>query len=587
MSTIFHSTSEMLKSILDSVKSGRTQLPDFQRGWVWDDDRIRNLLTSILKSYPIGAVMLLETGGSNLKFKPRLVEGLILDNQVEPQRLILDGQQRITSLFQALYLDEPVKTKDIRGREIKRRYYLDINIATDEYGDKDEAIVSTPEDGIVKGKGNVILYDYSTKEKECEAGMLPIHYLFKPEKLLEWQNIYFNIERSDKRSNKWSKFMADVFSAFNNYQVPVITMLNTTPKDAVCQVFEHVNTGGVNLTVFELLTASFAADDFSLRDDWESRYNKSFDSNEKSFIKNPILNKLSNTDFLQAIALLVTYDRKKGRPNAAVSCKRKDILDLTVEEYKKWSDIVEEGFYQAAKFLMELKIFKRRDIPYPSQLIPLTAILVELGNKASNKGVRDLIARWYWSGVFGELYGSATETRFAKDLPQVLNWINGGELPDTIKDSNFEMDRLITLRTRNSAAYKGIHALLMKKGCHDFMSGVSIDLQTYYSESIDIHHIFPTKYCNSKNISRDLYNSIINKTPLSARTNRSIGGNAPSKYLEFLEEEKNITPEALNNMLETHLIDVESIRNNDFETFFEKRKEVLYNAILNEMGQDE
>ena len=115
MSTIFHSTSEMLKSILDSVKSGRTQLPDFQRGWVWDDERIRNLLTSILKSYPIGAVMLLETGGSGINFKPRLVEGLILDNEVTPQRLILDGQQRITSLFQALYLEEPVKTRDSRG----------------------------------------------------------------------------------------------------------------------------------------------------------------------------------------------------------------------------------------------------------------------------------------------------------------------------------------------------------------------------------------------------------------------------------------------------------------------------------------
>ena len=81
-----------------------------------------------------------------------------------------------------------------------------------------------------------------------------------------------------------------------------------------------------------------------------------------------------------------------------------------------------------------------------------------------------------------------------------------------------------------------------------------------YSESIGIHHVFPTKYCNSRNISIDLYNSIINKTPLSARTNRSIGGNAPSKYLKFLEKEKNIGPETLNNMLKTHLIDVKSIR---------------------------
>ena len=185
-----------------------------------------------------------------------------------------------------------------------------------------------------------------------------------------------------------------------------------------------------------------------MREDWEKRYNQKSNNDERSFINDPILNKLSNTDFLQTIALLTTYDRKKNRPNAAVSCKRKDILDLKVENYKKWSDIVEEGFYQAAQFLMEMKIFRRRDIPYPSQLIPLAAIFVELGNKSSNKSVRDSIARWYWSGVFGELYGSATETRFAKDLPQVIDWINGGELPDTIKEANFEIDRLITLRTK-------------------------------------------------------------------------------------------------------------------------------------------
>lgn len=586
MGTIFHSTSEMLKSILDSVKEGRTQLPDFQRGWVWDDERIRKLLTSILKSYPIGAVMLLETGSSNVNFKPRLVEGLRLEHEVIPQRLILDGQQRITSLFQALYLDESVKTIDSRGNEIKRYYYLDINIATDENADKDDAIVSTSEEKLVKGKGNVIIADYSTMEKECEAGMLPIHYLFRPDKLLQWQNKYFSIDTSVERSIKWSKFMAEAFSSFNNYQIPVITLLNTTPKEAVCQVFENVNTGGVTLTVFELLTASFAADNFSLRDDWRHRYNGALnDNSDKGFKNNPILNGLSNTDFLQTIALLVTYNWKKDNPNAAVSCKRRDILNLNIEDYKRWGDKVEDGFYEASKFLMEQKIFARRDIPYPTQLIPLSAIFVELGNKANNKTIRDKIAKWYWSGVFGELYGAATETRFAKDLPQVLSWLNGEDIPDTVNEANFEADRLLSMRTRNSAAYKGVHALLMKEGCHDFMSGVSIDLQTYFSESIDIHHIFPIRYCNRNNISNSLYNSIINKTPLSGRTNRSIGGNAPSIYLKFLEEDRNITPEALNNILRTHLIDVDSIRKDNFQDFFEKRKGALFNIILEAMGQ--
>ena len=291
MATIFHSTSEMLKSVLDSVKEGRTQLPDFQRGWVWDDERIRRLLVSILKSYPIGSVMLLETGNPNVRFKPRLVEGVELEYATLPQRLILDGQQRITSLYQALYNEKPVETRNSQGRKVNRWYYLDINIASDLNADQDDAIISVPEDKIIKGKGGVILADYSTLEKECQAGVIPVYYLYRPEKLLEWQNRYFSIASSkhSERSLKWSQFMSGAFASFNNYQLPIITLLNTTPKDAVCQVFENVNTGGVTLTVFELLTASFAADNFSLRSDWESRYS--------GFRDNPILSILDNTDF--------------------------------------------------------------------------------------------------------------------------------------------------------------------------------------------------------------------------------------------------------------------------------------------------
>lgn len=590
MPTIFHSTSELLKGLLDSVKDGRTQLPDFQRGWVWDDERIRKLLVSVLKSYPIGSVMLLETGNPNVKFKPRLVEGVELNHQVEPQRFILDGQQRITSLYQALYVDEAVKTRDSRGKEVKRWYYLDLNIATDPEADKDEAIVSVPEDKKIKGKGNVVIADYSTMEKECEAGMLPVHYLFQSDKLLEWQNQYLNIETPSQehslRWHRWSRFMSEALSAFNNYQLPVITLLNTTPKEAVCQVFENVNTGGMTLTVFELLTASFAADNYSLRDDWRLRYEgSSNDGGPQGFRHNYVLSMLDNTDFLQTIVLLVTYNRKKINPRAAVSCKRRDILNLDVEEYKQWNDKVTKGFYEAAKFLMEQNVFSKRDIPYPSQLIPLAAILVELGPKAHNQMVRQKIAQWYWCGVFGELYGAATETRFAKDLPQVINWLNGGDEPDTVSEAAFDPDRLLTMRTRNSAAYKGVHVLLMREGCRDFMSGVPIDLQTYYSESIDIHHIFPRAYCRKNNIPKDLCNSIINKTPLSSKTNRAIGGNAPTVYLEFLETEEQIAPEILDEVLKTHLIDVDALRSNDFHTFFEKRKQALYYKALKAMGR--
>src|SRR5262249_40847385 len=148
--TMFDSTKESLLDLLRSIRDGKTQLPDFQRGWVWDDEHICSLLASISLSYPIGAVMMLQTGNADVRFKPRAVEGVKLNVLPEPERLILDGQQRLTSLFQSLFLGQAVTTRDVRGNQIKRWYYLDIHKALSANGDRDEAIIGLPEDRKVR-----------------------------------------------------------------------------------------------------------------------------------------------------------------------------------------------------------------------------------------------------------------------------------------------------------------------------------------------------------------------------------------------------------------------------------------------------
>ena len=83
----------LLKDILDQIGRGEVQLPEFQRGWVWDDPHIRSLIASVSLGYPIGAVMFLEAGG--VPFKPRLFEGVCLTPQPTPKTFVLDGQQRV------------------------------------------------------------------------------------------------------------------------------------------------------------------------------------------------------------------------------------------------------------------------------------------------------------------------------------------------------------------------------------------------------------------------------------------------------------------------------------------------------------
>jgi hypothetical protein len=143
--TTFDSTKTHLLDILKSISEGRTQLPDFQRAWIWDDEHVKGLLASVSLAYPIGAVMLLQTGNSDFRFKPRLVEGVKTVGSTQPEALILDGQQRLTSLFQAVFSGSVVETRNDRGQPIKRWYYIDITAALDPYLDREEAIRSLPE----------------------------------------------------------------------------------------------------------------------------------------------------------------------------------------------------------------------------------------------------------------------------------------------------------------------------------------------------------------------------------------------------------------------------------------------------------
>lgn len=359
------------------------------------------------------------------------------------------------------------------------------------------------------------------------------------------------------------------------YKIPVISLGKDTPKEAVCQVFENVNTGGVSLTVFELVTAIFAMDDFELRKDWEERKAKYFDGD--------LLSCITATDFLTACTLLSTY--KKG---GTVSCKKKDVLNLSLKDYNNFADALSEGFVEAEKILQEERVFSNKDLPYSTQLIPLAALctLLSNGNRIKVTNIKNKIRQWYWCGVFGELYGGANETRYVNDVVGVMNWIeNNGNVPKTIQESYFNPTRLLTLQSRQSAAYKGIMALILKNHCKDFISGREMDFTVYKSENIDIHHIFPRSYCEKNNLSKEKWNSVVNKTPISYSTNREIGGVAPSEYLKKIEEKGQVNYNSLNDYLQTHLIDVSAARSNDFEKHIVLRAKLLLDAIEKATGK--
>ena len=579
ISSTFKSGEPSLPELLADIETGKIQLPDFQRGWVWDDDHIRSLIASVSMSYPIGAVMLLQTGGDGVQFQPRPIEGVTLRNGAQPEYLILDGQQRMTSLFLSLYSDSPVNTKTSKGQKIQRIYYLDIVKCLDPQEDRMEAVLSLPVDRrLTSDFGRKTDLDVSTTELEYEQDLFPLASLYNQGRYTSWRRGYQRKYRFDEvRLDRFDQFEAEVIERFRSYRVPIIELLKDTPKEAVCHVFEKVNTGGVTLTVFELVTAIFAADNFNLRKDWEAR--------QECFEPHEILRGVDATAFLTAVTLLSTYQKHLGDDLTPVSCKRKDVLKLSLNDYHSLADRIEEGFKQATRFLAREKVFDPKTLPYATQLTPLSAICAVLGARFEQDPVRRKLAQWYWCGVFGELYGGANESRFALDITEVIAWIEGGSIPRTIRDASFSPTRLLSLQSRLSAAYKGLMALLMKAGSRDLLSGDPIEIINYFDLAIDIHHIFPKAYCEKNGYPRMIWNSAVNKAPLSARTNRLLGGRAPGDYLSSLEKNQGMATDRLDQILLTHGISPGLLRTNSFEEFVRDRASQLLDLIEKAMGK--
>lgn len=572
-----------LGEYLSWTRSGEVQLPDFQRGYKWEDERIRQLLITVLRGHPLGAVMLLKTGSSQVRFKPRPIEGVDVAVDTEAKFLLLDGQQRLTSLTQALSGEGVVNTKDSRGKLLDRRYLIHMQTALSDHNRVDEALLSVPADGVVRTNfGKDVILDLSDHDKQREHGYFPLHLLYGD--YMSWI-----LELHDRDLGK--EFHERFIKPAATYDIPAIVLDENTDKAAVATVFEKVNIGGLPLNVFELLTAVFAGDatyykqsgeDFRLNDDWKETQLK--------WASHPVLAAVENTDFLQAVTMLATRRRNLAdttdRP-PAISAKREDVLKLTLADYLEWRDPLREAFVWAATFLADRYIFASRDVPYSKQLVPLAAIRVALDKDADLIAVSERLVRWYWCGVLGELYGSAIETRFARDIEMVPAWAKDETKPTprTVQDANFTESRLHSLRTRNAAAYKGIAALLLAGGARDWMEDKQLDKVQYVDLAVDIHHVFPQKWCNDNGIDDEHRESIVNKTTISARTNRTIGGAAPSSYLAIIETRAQIEPSRLDELVSSHLIPADHLRADDFDAYFASRREALCELVESTIGK--
>jgi hypothetical protein len=583
-SSSFTITQSPLLNLLQDIKQGKIQLVDFQRSWCWDEDRITRLLASVSLGFPVGAIMLVEQGNPDVQFKPRLVEGVNLDDPPLPTALIADGQQRLTALFMSLLSDQSVRID--RGKRYppeKHWYYINIEQALNyPHSKRHKAILGFSVDETLYRDGEFLL-DCSTRTIEAELGLFPLFQVFN---FPEWRSHYCNCWHDDPpKLAMIEEFEATVIRNFEQYQMGVFLLSAELPKESIYYIFEENNKRHSQVTEFDWLTASFAAKGFDLRSDWIAR--------ERRFNSHPVLRQLRSMDFLQAIALIVNNTRGAqvpppgSRPEELpkVACNRQDVLHLELVEYQQWAEPLSIAFEQVARFVHNQAIYEPNDLPYPMQLVVMAPLFTILGEQVKLNWVQQKLKQWFYCAIVSGSYSRLREAVATKDLLEVPEWINGGEVPLTVREAHLPAQQLQSIVNSGSPIYRTLTAFLRCDVALDFVSGEPILRGLRSDQKIENHHIFPQQWCKQQRIPPSRYNSIINRTPLTAQTNNWLGGVAPSEYLIYLEGH-GMSGQKIDEILRSHLIEPITLYNDDFDAFFEARTQAILARFGRAMGND-
>jgi hypothetical protein len=361
--------------------------------------------------------------------------------------------------------------------------------------------------------------------------------------------------------------------AIDEYRFPVVTLSNETQPDALCTIFETLNRTGVKLSVFELLTARFWPYEINLRALWD-----------KAREDYPILNDFDVDPYYVLQAISLAYRR-------APSCKRSDVLNLKTEDIKAWWTPVVEGLASGLGILREdCKVVLAKWIPYQTMLAPLAAVLAKLGRpKTAEAGAqRESLKRWFWCCVFGQAYENAPNSQSAKDVTELLGWLNGGPMPESVSAVRFDPKSLRDVTPRQRSIYRGTICLILGNGtgARDFHTQAVITGKLMQEQGIDDHHAFPSNYLETTKEIRSsrIRDCILNRTLIDRSTNQMISDRPPSDYFS---EIRNTPKFPFDAVLTSHCLPASRdspLFTNDYESYLVWRQARLWDEIKKVTG---
>ncbi len=591
--------------MITRLKDGRYVIPDFQRDFEWKPWDIRDLIRSIFLDYYIGSLLLWK--GKKENFNALSCEVIYgYDNTTgeqswkyekgNPEYIVLDGQQRLTALYYA-FIAPNVSLPNRASRAI---FYVHVDKFMNEKYDE------------------AFQYDWLTKRFESKLEDIKIQYSehFFPLSLIgtdnwdlpNWLQGYekywerqseIAYESGDLQKEALAKQHAINAKAFGehvrgitqDYNIAFIELDEELPIDKVCDIFTQINSRGIRLDVFDLINALLKPKGLQLKLMWRNSASKlEFIDTEKM-----------NVYILQVMSILTQaycspkylyyllpgQEKQVREPNGT---RKKEVLVDDIIDFKnKWDNAVNtiEKAIKILKHPQEYGVSSSQYLPYVS-IIPVFSALLNQIEKIpfeEKLNAHRKLRHWYWASVFTNRYSGSVESTSASDFLAIKNWFYDKEVePSLLYEFKYRF-RNIELRKetkKGTSVYNGIFNLLVIKGARDWITG-----NIPQNGNINDHHIVPASW-GKENIQGNLIHSILNRTPLSAETNRDvINDKLPNEYLPKLITTNG--KDEVEKILDSHFISTKALnillRNpftpEDFEEFIIERQKTIFDAIEN------
>jgi len=527
--------SKKYTDLISEIQKGQIKIPKFQRDFVWSIEKTAKLLDSILKGYPIGTFILWETNErlndikniGNLELPP-------VPDDIKVQ-YVLDGQQRITSLY-AAYLGASIQKEG--EKKITNYGSIFVDLEGDIDNNDEQIIVSEQPENTFITLNEILNFN---------DNLLEIKEQFSDEQF--------------KKIHQYSQ-------TFSTYDFSTV-VLRKEDIDSAIEVFTRINTGGQTLTLFEIMSAKTYDEEQNF--DMQDRFQKLL----KELENNSKYNTISITVILNVLGLILSKNKE---------CKRKVVLQLDKQRIIDiWDDVISALKDSIDYFRSVYRIPVSTLLPYDALLVPFSYFFYH--HKENPKGEQiKYLEEFFWRISLSYRYSSSTESKLAQDIKRIDQILNG-ERPnyDDIKVFlNSPKDLIDTGFSAGSSYCKAVLCLLAFYEPKDFQNNGKVILDNSWlkmANSRNYHHFFPKSYLKKRGIGNE--NSIVNITLVGADLNkRKIRAKAPSIYIQDFMDENDGLPKSIKSHLIENIDDF-GIHSDDYSVFLEKRSTAIYKALKN------